>query len=123
METEDSLDTVQFTYNIADREAEARLLPLAAERGLTVIINRPFRRGALIDSMTGRPLPGFAADIGVKTWPQFFLKWVISHPAVTVAIPATSKLDHMKENMAAMAGPMPDAAMRRRMVDAFEASA
>lgn len=122
MQADDSLDTVQFTYNIADREADERLLPMAAERGLTVIINRPFRRGALISEMKGRALPGFAADIGVDTWPQFFLKWVISNPAVTVAIPATSKLDHMKENMAVMAGPMPDAKMRQRMVEAFEAS-
>lgn len=121
METDDSLDTVQFTYNMADREAEARLLPLAAERGLTVIINRPFQRGALINRVKDRPLPDLAAEIGVTTWPQFLLKWVISNPAVTVAIPATGKLEHMTENMAVMAGPMPDAAMRRKMVEAFEA--
>jgi len=123
METDDSLDTVQFTYNMADRAAEKRLLPLAAERGLTVIINRPFRRGAFIRQLKGRPLPDFAAEIGVKTWPQFLLKWVISNPAVTVAIPATSKLDHMNDNMAVMAGPMPDAEMRAKMLEAFEAAA
>jgi len=89
MESEKELDTVQFTYNMADREAEARLLPLAAERGLTVIINRPFQRGALINRLRGRELPEVAAEIGVKTWPQYLLKWIISHPAVTVAIPAT----------------------------------
>ena len=122
IETDDSLDTVQFTYNIADREAEARLLPLAAERGLTVIINRPFRRGALISRMQGRPLPDFAAEIGVTTWPQYLLKWIISNPAVTVAIPATGNPVHMTENMAAMSGPMPDAAMRRKMVGAFKAA-
>lgn len=120
MARDDSLDTVQFTYNMADREAEARLLPLAAERGLTVIINRPFQRGALIRAVAGRPLPGFAAEIGAASWPQFLLKWVISHPAVSVAIPATSDPDHMTENMAMLSGPMPDAAMRARMLAAFE---
>ncbi len=120
MERDDSLDTVQFTYNMDDREAEARLLPLAAERGLKVIINRPFQRGALIRRVAGRPLPDFAAEVGVTSWPQFLLKWVISHPAVTVAIPATSDPDHMSENMALLSGPMPDAAMRARMLAAFE---
>lgn len=116
----DDIDTVQFTYNMADREAEARLLPLAADRGLTVIVNRPFRRGALIDRAAGRPLPEWSAEIGVTSWPQFLLKWVISHPAVTCAIPATSSVAHMRENMAIMQGPMPDAAMRARMLDWFE---
>jgi len=120
MSDDDSLDTVQLTYNMADRKAETRLLPLAAERGLKVIVNRPFQRGALIDRVKGRKLPGMAKEIGVTTWPQFLLKWVISHPGVTVAIPATSQLDHMKENMAILDGPMPDAAMRAKMVEAFE---
>ena len=119
METEDDLDTVQFTYNIGDREAEQRLLPLAAERGLKVIINRPFRRGALISPLQGKPLPDFAAELGITTWPQFLLKWVISHPNVTVAIPATSQLDHMQENMAVLNTPMPDAALRKRMAEVF----
>jgi len=121
MEHDDSLDTVQFTYNMVDREAEARLLPLAAERGLKVIINRPFQRGALIRRVAGRPLPDMAREIGVTSWPQFLLKWVISHPAVTVAIPATSNPDHMDENMALLTGPMPDTATRARMLAAFEA--
>ena len=120
METDESLDTVQFTYNIEDREAEDRLLPLAAERGLKVIINRPFQRGSLINRMKGREVPEFAKEIGITTWPQFLLKWVISHPAVTVAIPATSKLDHMNENMAVLNTPMPDTAMRAKMVEVFE---
>lgn len=119
MEADDSLDTVQFTYNMADREAEQRLLPLAAERGLKVIINRPFRRGALIERMRGKTLPGFAAELKISTWPQFLLKWVISHPTVTVAIPATGKLDHMVENMAMLNSPLPDARMRKRMLAAF----
>lgn len=121
MERDDSLDTVQFTYNMVDREAEARLLPLAAERGLKVIINRPFQRGALIRRVAGRPLPDMAGEIGVTSWPQFLLKWVISRPAVTVAIPATSNPDHMDENMALLTGPMPDTATRARMLAAFEA--
>jgi aryl-alcohol dehydrogenase-like predicted oxidoreductase len=109
------LDAVQFTYNIVDREAEARLLPLAAERGLAVVINRPFRRGALFDAYEKRALPAWAAEIGAANWAQVFLKFVISHPAVTVAIPATSRVDHMSENMGALTGSLPDAALRRRM--------
>lgn len=114
------LDFVQFTYNIEDREAEKRLLPLAAERGLGVIINRPFRRGALIDRLERKPLPDFAGEIGCETWPQFLLKFIISHPAVTCAIPATSNPAHMRENLVAGRGAMPDAAMRRRMAQYVE---
>ena len=121
METDESLDTVQFTYNIKDRQAEERLLPLAAERGMKVIINRPFQRGALIERMKGREIPEFAKEIGINTWPQFLLKWVISHPAVTLAIPATSQLEHMNENMAILKTPMPDPATRAKMVEVFEA--
>ena len=121
IEDDDSLDSVQLTYNMIDREAEARLLPLARERGRAVIVNRPFQRGALIGRLKGKSLPGFAADLGVETWPQYLLKWVISHPAVTLAIPATSSVAHMRENMQAMRGPMPDAAMRQRMLDAVRA--
>ena len=111
------LDFVQFTYNIEDREAEQRLLPLAAERGMAVIINRPFQRGALIDRLKSKPLPDFATEIGCRTWPQYLLKFIISHPAVTCAIPATSDPAHMRENMIAARGPMPDPHMRRRMAD------
>jgi len=121
MEQDDSLDTVQFTYNIEDRAAEDRLLPLAAERGLKVIINRPFQRGTLIERTKGRELPDFVKEYGITTWPQFLLKWVISHPAVTVAIPATSQLDHMKENMAILKTRMPGAAVRAKMVEFFKA--
>ena len=117
IEADDTLDSVQLTYNILDREAEARLLPMLAERGRTVIVNRPFRRGAIIENLRGRPLPGFAAEIGVETWSQYLLKWILSHPAAPIAIPATSSVPHMRENMAAMRGPMPDAAMRARMAD------
>ena len=108
-------DFVQLTYNIVDREAERRLLPLALERGIAVICNRPFQRGRLPDGLAGRPLPGWAGEIGVATWPQFLLKFIVWHPAVTAAIPATRQVDHVRENKSAERGPMPDAALRRRM--------
>ncbi len=114
------IDFVQLTYNIADREPEQRLLPLAKERGIAVIANRPFRRGALIGATRGAPLPGFAAEIGAETWPKFLLKFIVSHPSLTVAIPATRRVDHVRENMAAARGPMPDAEMRRRMAEHFD---
>ena len=113
------LDFVQLTYNAVDREAEARLLPLARERGIAVIVNRPFRRGALTARAAGAPLPGWAAEIGVETWAQALLKYVISHEAVTVAIPATSQVAHVRENCAAAHGPMPDAALRARIAADF----
>lgn len=109
------IDFVQLTYNIADREAEERLLPLAAERGIGVIVNRPFQQGALIDDLAGEPLPSWAAELGCASWAQVLLKFAISHPAVTCAIPATSRLDHLRENMAAGRGSLPDAALRARM--------
>ena len=109
-------DFVQLTYNLLDREAERRLLPLAAERGIAVIANRPFRRGELIEQLRRHPLPPWAAEIGCRTWPQFLLKFVVSHPAVTCAIPATSSPGHMDDNMGAARGRLPDAAMRQRMV-------
>ncbi|UHD16126.1 aldo/keto reductase [Thiocapsa bogorovii] len=114
METQ-PIDFVQLTYNIADREAEARLLPLAAERGIAVIANRPFQGGSLIDRVERHPLPGWAREIDCTAWSQILLKFIVSHPAVTCAIPATSRVDHMEENMAGGRGGMPDAALRRRM--------
>ncbi|OPH12734.1 aldo/keto reductase (plasmid) [Azospirillum brasilense] len=111
------LDFVQLTYNIVDRDVEERILPLAADRGMGVIVNRPFQQGVLLRRLSGHPLPSWAADIDASNWAQFVLKFIISHPAVTVAIPATSQVAHVRENMAAMVGPMPDAAMRRRMAD------
>lgn len=110
------LDFVQVTYNILDREAEARILPLARDRGMAVIVNRPFRRGDLIRKFARYPLPGWAADIGCVSWAQVLLKFIISHPAVTCAIPATTRVDHVRENLAASAGQLPDAAMRARMI-------
>lgn len=114
------IDFVQLTYNIADREPEERLLPLAAERGIAVIANRPFRRKALINDLRGEKLPPWAGEIGAASWAQFLLKFIISHPAVTVAIPATTRVDHVRENKRSAMGPMPDAAMRRRMADYFQ---
>lgn len=117
--TREKLDFVQFTYNFADRSVEQRLLPLARERGIAVIINRPLDGGDLFNRVRGKPLPPLAREIGVNNWAQYFLKFVVSHPAVTVAIPATSQPAHMAENMGAAAGVMPDARMRQRMIDYF----
>jgi diketogulonate reductase-like aldo/keto reductase len=110
------IDFVQFTYNILDREAEDRLLPLAAERGLGVIVNRPFRHKELFRLFQDKSLPGWISEFDCENWAQFFLKFVISHQAVTCAIPATAQVGHMKENMGALQGRLPDADMRRRMV-------
>lgn len=106
-------DFVQFTYSLADRSVEQRLLPLAAERGIAVIVNRPLDGGALPQRLAQQPLPGWAATIGCTSWAQICLKWIVSHPAVTCAIPATTRPDHMRENMTAARGPLPDAALRR----------
>ena len=118
---EQPLDFAQFTYNILDREAERRLLPLAADRRLAVIVNRPFRQGALIDALKRHKLPEWAGEIDCANWAQFLLKFVVSHPAVTCVIPATSRVDHMRENMGALRGRLPDQAMRARMIRAVEA--
>jgi diketogulonate reductase-like aldo/keto reductase len=117
---EQPLDFVQFTYNILDRRAERRLLPLAAERGLAVIANRPFRRGELFEYFARHPLPEWAAEFDCANWAQFFLKFIVSHPAVTCAIPATSRVDHMRENMGALYGRLPDQKMRKRMIHYVE---
>jgi diketogulonate reductase-like aldo/keto reductase len=115
-------DFVQLSYNLEDREVEERLLPLARDRGVAVLVNRPFQRGGLFDKVRGKPLPPFAAELGISSWGQFFLKFAVSHVAVTCAIPATSKLEHMEDNMAAGRGPLPDAAMRERMIRVVEAA-
>ncbi|WDI32518.1 aldo/keto reductase [Hyphococcus flavus] len=114
---EHPLDFIQITYNLVDRAAENRLLPLAQEKGIAVIANRPFRESQLIDAAMRRPLPEMAADIGAQNWAQFLLKFIISHPAITAAIPATRRVDHMRENMGALTGPMPDAAFRQQMAE------
>jgi diketogulonate reductase-like aldo/keto reductase len=109
------IDFVQLTYNVVDREAEARLLPLAAERGIAVIVNRPFRQGALTDRLKREKLPEWAAEIGASSWAQLMLKFILAHPAVTVTIPATTRADHVRENLLAATGPLPGAAMRQRI--------
>ncbi|WBY02535.1 aldo/keto reductase [Ramlibacter tataouinensis] len=109
------LDFVQLTYNPVDREAEQRLLPLARERGIAVLANRPFQQGSLTRRLQRQPLPAFAAEIGCRSWAQLILKHIVSHPAITCAIPATSRVDHVRENLAAAAGPLPDEALRRRI--------
>ncbi|HEX2251365.1 MAG TPA: aldo/keto reductase [Gemmatimonadales bacterium] len=115
------LDFVQVSYNVLDRDVERRILPLAQARGIAVIINRPFRQGDLIRSVERHPLPAWAAEFGAANWAQFLLKFIVSHPAVTCAIPATSQVAHVKENMGAAWGALPDAAMRRRMIAHVEA--
>lgn len=110
------LDFVQFTYNLTHTEAENELLPLAADKGIAVIINRPFDGGKLFNKVKNTPLPEWAKEIDCNNWAQYFLKFILSHPAVTVAIPATSRADHMDENMGALTGPLPDTALRKQML-------
>ena len=113
--TQERFDFVQFTYNLNDRSVEKRLLPLAADRGIAVVINRPFDGGYLFSGVGEAPLPGFAREIDCENWAQFFLKFVVSHPAVTCAIPATSKIAHLEQNIGALYGRLPDAELRKRM--------
>lgn len=117
----EAVDTVQLNYSIDNRAAEARLLPLAADRGVGVLVNLPFGGGGLLRSLQPRPLPSWAAEIGCRSWAQVLLKYVISHPAVTCAIPGTSRPEHMSENAAAGRGPLPDASLRARMGAALDA--
>jgi diketogulonate reductase-like aldo/keto reductase len=115
-----NLDVVQVHYSIATRQAEERIIPTAADRGTAVAINMPLEKARLHKLVEGRPLPDFAKEFEAETWSAFFLKWVISNPAVTVALPATTNPDHLMENVAAMRGRLPDAAMRKRMVSYME---
>ena len=109
------LDTVQLTLNLTHRAAEARLLPLAADRGAAVVVNRPLDGGRLPRALAARPLSPLAVELGCTSWAQYCLLFVVSHPAVTVAIPATTRADHVRENVAVAALPMPDAATREAM--------
>jgi len=113
------LDFVQFSYNILDREAENRLFPMAADKGIATLINRPFARGELFRRVKGEDVPGWASEFGCHSWGQFFLKFVASHPATTCVIPATSKLKHMVDNMGANYGRLPEARERQRMIAAM----
>jgi len=114
MASED-IDFVQFNYSIVSRAAERRLLPLAQERKIGVLVNKPFEKAGLFDKVRGRKLPAWAADIDCTSWAQFFLKFILGHPAVTCAIPATSKPKHLIDNMQAGHGRLPDTATRERM--------
>jgi len=115
------LDFVQFSYNIENRRAEERLLPLAADRGMATLINRPFQRGSLFRKVKGQPLPGLAEELGCKTWAQLLLKFIIGHPAVTCVVPATSKVHHMHDNMNANFGPVPNEAQRQALLKIYQA--
>ena len=115
------LDFVQFSYNIHNRLAEERLLPLAADRGIATLINRPYQRGDLFRRAKDKPLPPLARELGCESWGQFFLKFLLGHPAVTCLIPATSQPHHMRDNMGANFGPVPDEAQRREMIRIYEA--
>jgi aryl-alcohol dehydrogenase-like predicted oxidoreductase len=112
---------VQLNYSMAEREAERRLLPLAAELGMGVIVNRPFSQGDLFPRVKGKPLPDWAAEFDCTSWAQFFLKWILGHPAVTCAIPGTSRLAHLHDNLGAARGKLPDAKQRARMLEHLQA--
>lgn len=114
-------DFVQINYSLDEPESDRTLLPLAAELGVAVIVNRPFATGGMFRRVRGKPLPAWAAELGIQSWAQYFLKWIVSHPAVTCAIPATSKPAHMRDNATAGVGAMPDEAGRRRMREHYDA--
>ncbi|MCC3160800.1 aldo/keto reductase [Hymenobacter sp. 15J16-1T3B] len=109
------VEFVQFNYSIFERHAEQRLLPAAAELGVATLINRPFGEGRLLQRLRGQPLPAWAAALGITSWPQFLLKFLLSHPAVTCVIPGTSNPAHLADNLRAAEGELPDAATRERM--------
>ena len=110
-----ALDFVQLNYSLLEREAERRLLPLAADRGIAVLVNRPFAEGGLFRRVRSQALPPWAAEIGCRSWAALFLKWIVAHPAVTCVIPATSRPEHLEDNMQAAMGPLPDTALRDRI--------
>lgn len=114
------LDFVQFNYNILEREAEKRLLPAARDNGIATLINEPFEKGSLFGRVRGEKLPDWAADVGIESWAQFFLKFIVSHPAVTCAIPATSDPKHAIDNIGAAHGHIPDGQERERMAEYFQ---
>jgi diketogulonate reductase-like aldo/keto reductase len=116
------LDFVQVNYSVGEREAERRILPLARERGIAVLANRPFSEGGLLRRLQGRALPGWAAEIGCESWAQLLLKWILAHPAVTCVIPATSRPQHLVDNMKAGLGALPDEGTRERIAAAVAAA-
>jgi diketogulonate reductase-like aldo/keto reductase len=114
-------DFLQINYSLGERDSEKRILGIAKDLGVAVIINRPFAEGALFRRVKGKPLPPWAAELGIESWAQYFLKWIVSHPAVTCAIPGTGNPEHMKDNLGAGRGALPDAAARKRMSEYFDA--
>ena len=117
----ETLDFLQINYSIGEREADERILPLAQERGVAVIINRPLGGGDLFARVRAKPLPDWAAEFDCKSWAQFLLKWIVAHPAVTCAIPATGNVRHLEDDMQAGVGRLPDEKLRRRMLEAVSA--
>ena len=115
-----SVDFIQVTYNAVDRDVEQRILPLARERGIAVICNRPFRGGPLVRRAKRQKLPAWASEIDCANWAQVLLKFLVSHPAVTCPIPATTRVDHVRENIGASYGRLPDEALRKRIAAAVE---
>ena len=116
----EALDFIQINYSLGEREAADRILPLAKDRGFGVVINEPYNRGALFRAVRGRELPGWATEFDCRSWGQFFLKYILSHPAVTVVIPGTGDPGHLVDNMGAGVGRLPDEATRRRMEAFFD---
>ena len=113
-------DFLQINYSLGERDAERRLLPLAQEKKVAVIANRPFVEGALFRQVKGKPLPPWAAELGIESWAQYFLKWIVSHPAVTCAIPGTGNPKHMQDNLGAGQPPLPTEDQRKKMADYFD---
>ncbi|HEX6317389.1 MAG TPA: aldo/keto reductase [Burkholderiales bacterium] len=117
----EALDFIQVDYALDDRGAGERILPLAAERGMAVMVNLPFGRGRLFDAVRGKALPAWAAEIDCASWPQFFLKYIVSHPAVTCAVPGMARPEYAADNLGAARGRLPDASLRRRMESFIDA--
>jgi len=113
-------DFLQINYSLGERDAERKLLPLAKDKNIAVIINRPFAEGNLFRRTKGKSLPPWAGELGISSWAQYFLKWIVSHPAVTCAIPGTGKPEHMRDNLAAGSGALPNDGERRRMASYFD---
>jgi diketogulonate reductase-like aldo/keto reductase len=115
------LDFIQINYSLGEQLSAERILPLAQDRGMAVLINRPFQKGRLFSVTRGKSLPAYAKELGCESWAQFFLKYIVSHPAVTCAIPATTKPKHMRDNMQAQFGVLPSASQREQMLATIKA--
>jgi diketogulonate reductase-like aldo/keto reductase len=115
----EKVDFLQINYSLGEREAEKEILPLAQERGVAVLVNRPFGGGDLFSRVRQKPLPEWAGEFDCRSWAQFLLKWIIAHPAVTCAIPATGNVRHLEDNMQAGLGRLPDPKLRSRMINAI----